>query len=117
VTDGTDPYVDPFDEDIHDPVVFALNGTDLLHERAQTVRQKFEAQLAVVDPAKNVLAVAARRAIAAPLAKLAELAVTAKMKAGLLRAAPEDQQADAFDEWTKAYSGAQRTLAEVEHLG
>lgn len=114
--DPPDPYGDPFSEDIHDPVVFALNGTDLLHERAQTARQKFEAALAA-DPAKNVLATSARKTIQGPLAKLAEAALTARMRAAQLRGLADDALDQAIIEWNGAYAEALRLLTEVERLG
>lgn len=118
----SDPYGDPFSEDIHDPVVFALNGTSLLHERAQTARQRFESHLSQTEPPRNILAVSARRQIAAPIAKLAEDSLAAMMAAGNLRVvttseAVTDEALDsAFSAWSVAYAAAQKSLAEVERL-
>jgi hypothetical protein len=109
VTTEVDPYGDPFAEDIHDPVVFALNGTDLLHERAQTARQKFR------TIAKNILAVSARHVINEPIALLGPLVLTARICAGRLRSASDPDQA--FAEWTASYNVALTALKEVERLG
>lgn len=114
--DPSDPYGDPFAEDIHDPVVFALNGTDLLYERAQTARQRFEALLAS-DPAKNVLAISSRQRIKEPLAKLAVTSLSARMHAGRLRGLADHELDQAIIEWNGAYAEALRDLAEVERLG
>ncbi len=109
MTEVGDPYGDPFTEDIHDPVVFALNGTDLLHERAQTARQKFR------TAAKNILAISARHVINEPITKLGPLVLTARICAGHLRSAADPDQA--FAEWTASYNIALAALKEVERLG
>lgn len=112
----TDQYDDPFDEDVHDPVSFALNGATLMYERAQTFKQDFEKQVAKADPAMNIMAVSARKAIREPLQKLVEQATTARGFAAALRAVPEDQLDGAFEKFYAAYNEANKTLADVERL-
>ena len=114
--DLSDPYGDPFAEDIHDPVVFALNGTSLLHERAQTARQTFESHLARPELPKNVLAVSARKRMAEPVSRLAEATLIAMMAAGRLRGLAEDVLDAAIAVWNDAYATAQKILVEVERL-
>ena len=111
-----DPYGDPFAEDIHDPVVFAMNGTDLLHERAQTARQTFESHLASPELPANVLAVSARKRMAGPIGKLVEASLAAKMCAARLRGLADDTLDQAILEWNAAYATAQRLLVEAEDL-
>jgi hypothetical protein len=114
--DLSDPYGDPFAEDIHDPVVFALNGTSLLHERAQTVRQKFESHLAQPELPKNILALSARKRMVEPVSRLAEATLIARMAAGRLRGLAEDVLDAAIAVWNDAYATAQKILTEVERL-
>lgn len=114
MTGEVDPYDDPFAEDIHDPVVFALNGTALLWERAQTVRQKALAAERFGRIGANVVAIAAIRGVRPILDRLSTEALEARVHAGHLRAEKDSDQA--YETWQQAYSRAQRTLAEAERL-
>lgn len=115
-TDEADPYDDPFAEDIHDPVVFALNGTRMLHERAQSARQMFERHVESSGMSGNILAVSARELMKEPIAKLAVASLSAMMAAGRLPGLPEDALDAAVAEWSAAYSEALKILLEVERL-
>ncbi|MFO0713611.1 MAG: hypothetical protein U0353_27410 [Sandaracinus sp.] len=116
MTGGIDPYADPFAEDIHDPVVFALNGAAQLHERAQRARQKLGVVL-VGPRALNVLAISARELISEPLARLAEADLTARIRAGRLRALSGAELDAGASAWGTAHAEAFRLLKEVERLG
>jgi len=111
---SSEAYENPFDEnpfsdDIHDHIAFAVNGADLLHERALTARQRFR------NASKNVLSTSLRTAINEPVAKLIEAVLHVRIDAGRLRASA-DPDLD-FIVWAASYQVALGAFKEVERLG